>query len=301
MKTLFALAAAAALALSSANIPERAQQSPTFTSGTELVVLHVLVKTRSGAYAGGLPADAFRVFEEKQEQPVRLFLNEDAPVTVGLIIDNSGSMKGVRDRVIAAAGAFVESSNPRDEIFALAFDDDVRAVLPSTAPFTSDAGELRRALGTVFVPEGRTALYDAVDRGLRYVLQGTRERQVLMILSDGGDNASHAGFGGTLISAQASNTAIYTIALVDPLDPEADPGRLAKFAATTGGAAFEPHDVTGVEHALQQISSDIRHSYTIGYEPPSHKLPGFHRLRVEVRSPDGRLLVTRTREGYHAR
>jgi len=293
-------AAVAALGLAGATVG-LAQQSPVFSARSELVVLHVLVKDRSGAYVGGLPADAFRVFEEKQPQPIRFFAAEDAPVTVGLLIDNSGSMSPVRDRVIAASTTFVESSNPQDEVFALVFDDDVRPVLEPSAPFTSDAGVLRRALADAFRPAGRTALYDAVDRGLRYVLKGSRERQVLVVVSDGGDNASHAGFTGALISTQASNTTIYTVALVDPLDSESNPGRLAKFAATSGGASFAPHDVAGVDHALQQIALDIRHSYTIGYEPPgARRPPGFHRLRVDVRSPDGRKLVTRTREGYHA-
>lgn len=300
MRRLCLPAAVAALGLAGASLGF-AQQSPTFSARSELVVLHVLVKDGHGAYVSGLTAGDFRVFEEKQPQPIRFFLGEDAPVTVGLVIDSSGSMRGVRDRVITASAAFVNSSNPRDEVFALAFDDDVRGVLPESAPFTNDPGLLRQTLADVFRPGGRTALYDAIDRGLRYVLRGTRERQVLVVVSDGGDNASHAGFAGTLMSTQASNTAIYTVALADPLDPESDSGRLAKFAATSGGTAFEPQDVAGVERALQQISNDIRHSYTIGYEPSSaHRHPGFHRLRVDVRMPDGRSLQARTREGYHA-
>ena len=288
MKCL-AMLAAAALSL----------QSPVFHSMSELVVLHVLVKDAAGAYVGGLPASAFRVYEDKREQAVRFFAPEDAPVTVGLLLDSSGSMRSVRDRVIAAATAFVNAGNPGDEVFALAFDDDVRPLLPPSSPFTSDAAVLGRALVDNFRPAGRTALNDAVERGLAYVRQGTRERQALVVLSDGGDNASHAGFAAALRTAQASNTAIYAVALVDPLDAESDPGRLAKLAATSGGAFFAPRDVAGVELALQQIASDIRHSYTIGYEPPALGRPaGFHHLRVDVRAPDGRRLVTRTREGY---
>ena len=293
-------AAVATLALAGVTVGV-AQQPPIFKSTSELVVLHVTVKDRSGAYVSGLPADAFRVFEEQRPQQVRFLATEDAPVTVGLLIDSSGSMSPVRDRVIAAAADFVESSNPQDEVFALVFDDDVRAVLDPETPFTSDVAVLRRALSDVFRPAGRTALYDAVDRGLRQVLRGSRERQVLVVLSDGGDNASHIGFTAALISTQASNTSVYTVALVDPQGAESDPGRLKKLAATSGGASFEPRDIAGVDRAFQQISSDIRHSYTIGYEPSGgHPTPGFHRLRVDVRAPDGRTLVTRTREGYHA-
>jgi Ca-activated chloride channel homolog len=132
------------------------------------------------------------------------------------------------------------------------------------------------------------------------VVNGSHERRALVVLSDGGDNASHASFTGTLTSTQASNTVVYTVALVGTVDAEADPGKLARFADTSGGASFAPRDITGVERAFQHISQDLRHSYTIGYERAAGSRPGFHRVRVEVRSPDGRKLVTRTREGYHA-
>lgn len=300
MKTFFGLAAVAAFALSSAINPKGAQQPPIFSSKSELVVLHVLVKDHRGAYVGGLTADAFRVFEDKQLQTVSFFETEDAPVTVGLLIDSSGSMSPVRDQVIAASTAFVESSNPQDEVFALVFDDDVRPVLQSSGPFTGDAGVLKRALLDVFMPAGRTALYDAIDNGLRYVLKGSRERQALIVLSDGGDNASRAGFAGTLISTQASNAIVYTVALVGAADNEANPHQLARFADTSGGAAFAPHDIGGVEHAFAEIARDIRHSYTVGYQRAAGAQPGFHRIQLEVRAPDGRKLVTRTREGYHA-
>jgi VWFA-related protein len=301
VKFVLVVAAVAALGLASAEPQSGAQQPPVFSARSELVVLHVMVKDRRGAYVGGLPADAFHVFEEKQPQQIRVFEPEDAPVTVGLLIDSSGSMGPVRDRVIAASSAFVESSHPQDEVFALTFDDDVRAVLDATSPFTSDAGVLRHALADAFVPAGRTALYDAIDAGLRYVLRGSRDRRVLVVVSDGGDNASHTGFTGALTSTLASNTAVYTVALVDPLDSESDPGHLARFAKASGGTAFEPRDIAGVERALQEIARDIRHSYTIAYEPEiAGRHPGFHRIRVDVRAPDGRSLVTRTREGYHA-
>jgi Ca-activated chloride channel homolog len=303
VKTFFGAAVVAALvssAMSSASLHEVAQQPPTFSAKSELVVLHVLVKDSHGAYVGGLPADAFRVSEDQHPQPIKFFETEDAPITIGLLIDSSGSMQPVRDRVIAASVAFVDSSNPLDEVFALVFDDDVRAVLDPAAPFTGDPRVLRRALTDVFAPAGRTALFDAIDGGLRYVLKGSRERRALVVLSDGGDNASHTGFTGALISTQASNTVVYTVALVGAVDSEVDPRTLARFAETSGGAAFAPRDIAGVERAFQRIAQDIRHSYTIGYERANGGRPGFHRIHVDVRSPDGRKLLTRTREGYHA-
>jgi len=293
------LPVAAAMIAVAINSATPAQDEPVFRARSELVVLHVMVKDRSGSYVTGLTADAFRVFDENRPQAIRFFATEDAPVTVGLLIDSSGSMAHVRDRVIVASAAFVEASNPRDEVFALVFNDDVQAVLRSSAPFTSDANTLRHALANVFMPRGRTSLYDAVANGLTYVANGTRERRVLVVLSDGGDNASHATFTDVLTQTQASNAVIYTVALVDPLDADANPGRLKQLATTSGGAAFAPKDVAEVERAFQQIARDVRSSYTVGYEPAdASQRPGLHRIRVEVRSPDDRRLVTRTRTGY---
>jgi len=294
--TVAAVAFAVAISLAPAQ-----NQQPVFKAQSELVVLHVLVKDRGGSYVPGLTAEAFRVFEENRPQAIRFFATEDAPVTVGLVIDSSGSMAHVRDRVVAASAAFVDASNPLDEVFALVFNDDVRPVLTAAKPFTSDANTLRHALAEVFTPVGRTALYDAITDGLSYVARGTRERRVLVVLSDGGDNASQATFPGLLTQLQASNAVVYTVALVDPLGGESNPGRLRQLANTSGGAAFEPRNVAEVERAFQQIARDVRSSYTVGYEPASTgQRAGVHRIRVEVQSPDGRRLVTRSRTGYLA-
>jgi VWFA-related protein len=302
VKTYLALAVAVAFALANgpASLRRETAQRSTFSARSELVVLHVLVRDRRGAYVGGLQERAFRVYEEQQPRPIKFFLSEDAPVTIGLLIDSSGSMAPVRDRVIAAAAAFVESSNPNDEVFVLVFDDHVRPVLDPGAPFTGDVRVLRRALADVFVPSGRTALYDAIDSGLRYVRKGSRDRHALVVLSDGGDNASHAGFAATVAATQGSNAIVYTVALVSPFDDTADPDRLAKFADTSGGLAFAPNDIAGVEQAFQQISRDLRRRYTIGYERSAGGRPGFHHIHVDAYGPDGRKLVTRTREGYDA-
>ena len=274
------------------------QDQPQFKSESELVVLHVLVTDRSGSYVSGLPASAFRVLDDSTPQTPRFFLNEDAPVTIGLLIDSSGSMRNVRDRVIAAAAEFVTSSNPRDEIFGLVFNDDVQPVLRDT-PFTSDAETLRHALAEVFHPEGRTALYDAVSQGLHYVANGTSERRVLVVLSDGGDNASDASLKDVMTRVQTSNTVIYSVALADPLDVDANPKRLRQLADASGGESFTPQNVDEVRSAFQKIARDVRHSYTIGYEPASATpRTRFHKIRVEVKAPDGRHLDVHSRSGY---
>jgi Ca-activated chloride channel homolog len=272
-------------------------QQPQFKSGSELVVLHVLVTDRSGAYVQGLNADAFHLYDENRRQTPKFFLNEDAPVTVGLLIDSSGSMGHVRDRVIAAATEFVQSSNPDDEVFALVFNDDVQKVLGGT--FTSDPVVLESALARAFQPIGRTALYDAVVAGLDYAAKGSRDRRVLVVLSDGGDNASEATLKDVVMRVQSSNTVIYSVALVDPGDYDANPGKLRQLAETSGGESFLPRDVMEVRKAFQKISRDVRHMYTIGFEPTNSAYhAGFHRIRVDVTTAGGKHLAVKSRAGY---
>src|SRR3954471_11059029 len=253
-----------------------AQDQPLFKSESELVVLHVMVTDRSGSYVTGLTEDAFHLFDESRRQTPKFFLNQDAPVTVGLIIDSSGSMGHVRDRVIAAAAEFVASSNPDDEVFALVFNDEVQKVF-NDGSFTSDPVVLRSALARVFQPIGRTALYDAVVSGLDYASRGSRDRRVLVVLSDGGDNASEATLKDVVTRVQSSNTVIYSVALEDPLDQDANPGKLKQLAELSGGASFTPKTVADVRQAFQKIARDIRHMYTIGYEPTNVAYhAGFH-------------------------
>ena len=154
------------LALSVIGDPAGRVKHHRFSTGTDLVVLHVTVKDRQGQYVTGLTKEAFTVIESTQPQPISVFTSEDAPVTAGLILDNSGSMQPNRDRVIAAATAFAESSHPQDQMFALAFDEEVRPALPPSAPFTSDIPTLRDALIRTLSTRGRTALYDAIGAGL---------------------------------------------------------------------------------------------------------------------------------------
>lgn len=283
---------------SQAGLPPAGQEEPIFSTQSELVVLQVMVEDRRGRYVTDLTADAFSVFEDGAPQTIAYFNRQDAPVTVGLLVDSSGSMRGVRDLVAAAAGTFVARSNPEDEIFALTFGDDVRPVLPSTEPFTSDGAALRRALFDAITARGRTALHDAVAQGLEYADAGMHDRKVLITVSDGGDNASKATFDDIVRHAQRSNALIYTIVARDPLESEANPRRLKRLAEHSGGEAFEPHDIADVPFVLQHIARDIRNMYTLGYAPSENKGPGFRHVRVRVSPPGGGSVRVRTRDGY---
>jgi len=293
-------AALAGLAAVNPNVAP--QHQPVFSSEAELVVLHVSVTDGRGGYLSDLPREAFRVLEDGKPQDISFFTGEDSPVTVGLLVDSSGSMRYTRDRVIAAAAAFAAASNPQDEIFALAFNERVRAALPPETPFTSDAQVLAPAMSRVIGARGLTALYDAVSAGLSYIAAGKHPRRVLIVVADGGDNASTSTFDEVLRQAQASNAAIYAVGVTDPLEPATNRGVLRQLARATGGEAFFPRRASDVAEALDRIARDIRHAYSIGYVSTNSARDGaFRRVRVEVRPTDRQRLVVRTRSGYLAR
>jgi len=275
-------------------------QKANFSSESQVVVLHVAVRDKKG-YVSGLQQKSFHVFENRTPQPVTFFSNQDAPVTVGLLIDSSGSMGGNRDRVIAAAVAFAQNSNPEDDIFVLGFNENVKAPLPEDAPFTRDIPTLREALDRAISARGQSAVYNAVDAGLRYLERGKYERKVLVLVSDGGDNASAMPRAQILAKAQASNAVIYTVGVIDPLETEADAGFLRQLSDASGGQSFEPQSVSQVEKVLQQVAHDIRNMYTVGYVPPAAgQKEELRHVSVEVTLPDGHKATVRTRRAYLA-
>jgi VWFA-related protein len=280
----------------------QAQDAPVFSVRSELVVLDVLVRDSKNAYMTGLAREAFTVEEDGVRQAIRFFAERDTPATVGLIIDSSGSMSDAREEVVAAVGAFAETSNPDDEIFALTFNDRVRPALPSTIPFTGDHDVLRTALTNAFRPWGRTALYDALEAGFEYLDRGMHQRKALVLVSDGGDNASRASLDQIIGMVEASSTVIHTVTLADSRERDANPKLLKRLAETSGGNAFRPGRPGQVRSALQLIADDIRSSYTIGYVSTNAILDGrLRRIRVTADVPGRRSLRVRTRQGYVAR
>lgn len=281
-----------ALVLSQAPQPRAA-----FASRSELVVLRVSVVDRGGRVSG-LPREAFVVHDEGRRQEIQFFENEDTPVTVGLVIDCSGSMQTRRDGVIAAGVAFAGSSHPADELFTLNFNEGVWPGLPPDQPFTSDREELKRALDRS-VTRGQTALFDAIAAGLRHLDRGTRTRRVLVVVSDGGDNASRTRFDEVLAAALRNDVVIYAIGIYDPDDRDAKPKLLRQLADATGGEAFFPKASESVTAVMERIARDIRSGYTVGYVPPAgDSSPRRHSVRVDVRTPDGRKVAVRARSSY---
>jgi Ca-activated chloride channel family protein len=297
LATLSALLVGTALAFPRAEY--RAADQPSFrTASSELVVLPVTVTDKQGRFIADLTGDRFTVFDNGRHQNVTLFTNEDTPVTVGLVLDNSGSMRGKIGEVVAAALAFARASNPDDELFALEFNDNVTDALPPHRILAQDLGTLERAM-MALVPDGRTALYDALITGLDRMEEGTRGRRALVLISDGGDNASTSTLDQVLARARKSNVTIYTIGLYTPEDRDTNPGVLKSIARTTGGERFLPKSAGPLLADIQRIAREIRSGYTLGYEPPDRD-GAYHRVRVEVNQPDGQKLTVRTRPGYFA-
>jgi VWFA-related protein len=276
-----------------------AAQEPAFRSiSSDLVVLPVIVSDKRGQPVADLGRDQFAVFDNGRRVPIEFFSAEDTPVTVGLVVDASSSMRRKLGAVIAASARFASLSNPDDELFTLRFNDDVRDAVPDHRfLLAADRLALEAALGTM-VPEGRTALYDALIAGLEHLDEGTRARKVLIVMSDGGDNASSATLDEVLARARRSNATIYTIGLFDNDDPDANPRVLKALAAATGGERFMPRSTGPLLSICEHIAREVRSGYTIGYEPPDHD-GAFHRVRVVVEAPDRKIDV-RTRPGYFA-
>jgi len=273
-------------------------RSATFVSRSELVVLHVSVVDDEAGFVGGLPREAFVVHENGRPQPVALFEHDDTPVTVGLVIDNSQSMASRRETVIEAGMAFAAASNPADEMFTVNFNERVWTGLPDGQPFTSNYNELRTALLRAGA-RGKTALFDALDRALRQLDEGRQPRKALLVVSDGGDNASSATFDQVLDAALRRDVVIYGIGLADRDDREAKPDVLRKLAKVTGGEVFFPKKNSEIPGLMERIARDIRSSYTLGFVPgPSEGSARPRAIRVEVRPPDKRRLSVRSRSLY---
>jgi VWFA-related protein len=272
-------------------------QSYTISDNVDLVLLDASVQFPHDGYVAGLEQKNFRVFEDGHPRDITHFANTDAPVTVGLIVDESGSMRSKRAEVIMAGLAFERESNPQDEFFVVNFNDFVTAGLPPSIPFTDNLQMLRKALN-MGEPRGRTSLYDAVAFGLRHLEEGHRDKRTLIVVSDGGDNVSKLSFSELLTAVEASRASIYTIGLVDPENRDLNPGVLRKMSALTGGEYFQPSTSEQISAVFQKISNDIRHRYTIGYKPDEETDKRILRTVKLTAELNGRHLLVRTRTTY---
>jgi Ca-activated chloride channel family protein len=274
------------------------EPAPVLSIKTDLVTLPVTVADRHGGFISGLASKHFTVYDEGEPTPVAFFTNDDVPITIGLVVDSSTSMRVRRAQITAAATAFATMSHPLDEFFTVNFNESVWLGLPQPLAFTRDVAQLRAALAAA-PAYGRTALFDAVDRAIDHLLLGTRDRKALIVVSDGGDNASTHTLEAVLQHARMTDAVIYAVILFERDDREARPRVLKTLARETGGRTFTPQQTADIAPAFGQIARELRSGYTIGVVPPEGAV-GFRIVRVVANDGTHRQLVARTRVGYYA-
>lgn len=271
-------------------------------SDVRLVVLHTTVVDKNSHLVMNLPQSAFAVFENNVQQQIRKFQREDVPVSMGLIVDNSGSMRLKRAKVEAAALALVKDSNPEDEVFVVNFNDEAFMDLPNHKDFTNDIQEMETAL-TRIDARGGTAMRDALRMSIDWLKQKAhKDKKVLVVVTDGNDNESVVALDALVRAAQQSDVLIYCVGLLGGEAPgEAVKARraLTDLATATGGETFFPDDVSEVDRIAHQVARDVRNQYTIEYTPSNAVMDGsYRRIKVTVDAPGNPMV--RTRSGYWA-
>src|SRR5215475_11506674 len=267
------LAALSGLALAAAAAVVWAQQKEgpaVFTSDTRLVVCHTTVVDKTGHLVTTLTKDQFTVLEDGKPQEIKIFRREDIPVSLGLIIDNSGSMRDKRAKVEAANLALVKDSNPDDEIFVVNFNDEAFLDLPHNKDFTNDVKELEEALTRVD-SRGGTAMRDAIRMSIDHLKEkGHKDKRVLVVVTDGNDNSSVISLENLVKAAQQSEVLIYSIGLLNEeerREAKRAERALNDLAVATGGEAFFPKELSEVDRIAHQVARDVRNQYTIQYSP----------------------------------
>jgi len=289
------------LAAGLTGVAVRAQDDiPVFTTELKEVTLHVTVVDKSGKLITNIPKSAFKVFEDNVEQPIKLFHPEDVPVSMGILVDNSGSMNDKRARVAAAALALVKASNPEDEVFIVNFNDDPYL----DQSFTHDAKKLEEALSRIDA-RGGTAMRNAISGAITYMKTDAKlDKKVIVVVTDGNDNASGENTLEQLLrQVRDSGVLVYSIGLLseeEPRESRAAKRALNSLAETSAGAAYYPKDLAEVEKITPQIAHEIRNQYTIVYSPLNENLDGsFRRIKVEL-TGQYKGAIIRAKNGYYA-
>jgi Ca-activated chloride channel homolog len=274
---------------------EEAPQTTTIRTDVSLVQLSVRVTDSSGRNVSGLKPDAFELYVDEVRQPITHFQPEDAPVTAGIVVDNSATMAPKRDEVIAAALAFARASNAQDQMFVVHFNNRPWFALPDAKPFTSQMADLQAAISE-FHLGGTTALYDAILLAASRFRLAAFDRRVLLVITDGGDNSSNASFRDILDTALTDGVSIFAIGIFDEKDRDANPKLLIELARSTGGEAYFPAAVSDVTRVCQEIAGEIRRAYTLGFRGETDSK--FHRIRVVASDPQRGKLTVFARAGY---
>ena len=300
---IITLAGAAALGLAVLH-GQQNDSGAVFRSDTRLVVCQTTVVDKAGHLVDHLTKDSFSVFENNVRQDIKVFKHEDIPVSMGLIIDSSGSMRNKRAGVEAAAMALVKASNPSDEVFVVHFNDETYLDNPRGKDFLSDPADMEEALKKTDV-SGGTAMRNAIQMAIDWLKKAHKEKKVLVVVTDGEDNSSdeeHNSLEKVVRSARQNEVLIYSVGLLSEEDHKAAANarhQLNALSEETGGEAFYPKEVSEVDPIARQVARDLRSQYTIEYTPTNPAMDGtFRKIRVAVKAPGSP--TARTRTGYYA-
>jgi len=299
---LFALILAGGLGLAqappAAPPAELQDEVPFFSTETNLKVLHVTVLDKNGKLVTNIPRSAFKVYENGVEQPLKDFRREDVPVSMGIIIDNSGSMRDKRLKVATAAMDLVKASNPQDEVFIVNFNE-----LPYLDQgFTNNMKKLEEALVRID-SKGGTAMRDAISISIDYVKHdGKKDKKVLLVVTDGNDNSSDVTLEQLVRKARQTEVLIYCIGLLNEEEPrEARNARraLRELAEASGGMDYYPKDVAEVDKITPDVAHELRSQYMLAYTPTNQTLDGSFRKTTVTVTGYGHPVV-RAPNGYYA-
>lgn len=277
-------------------------KNPVITN-TDLITFTVTVTDIYGRFVSGLGQKAFTIFDDKAEQNITFFSDEDSPVSVGILFDVSGSMSGDKvRRARDALGHFVQTSHDRDEYFLIGFNSRAQLLMDRTRDGNAVLDKL-----TFVQTKNNTALYDACYLGVERVQRGTHPKRALLLISDGQDNNSRYTFNELRRVLKESDVVLYAIGILGGSDVGSSLGMegqgiLDELAGVSGGKAFYPRSNAEMDDIFEQIALELRHQYSIGYRPPNFTSDGkWHKIKVKVAPPRGlpRLFV-RSKEGYFA-
>jgi Ca-activated chloride channel family protein len=275
--------------------------APRIRTNVDLVLVPVSVTDGMQRLVTGLDQENFQVFEGKKSLPIKHFSSEDAPLSVGILVDVSGSMKSKMDRVQEAVNQFCEASNPGDEFFMITFSDEPHLA----SDFTSVPEDLQREL--LFEhPRGQTSLLDAIYMGIGKMRQAKYAKKALLIVSDGGDNHSRYGEREVKAAVKESDVMVYAIGTFDRYVPTAEemlgPALLASVAETTGGSAFVLEDPREMPKVARRIGVELRTQYVLAYHPEHAPRDGkWHKISVKLKLPKQlAFLHVRAKAGYYA-
>jgi Ca-activated chloride channel homolog len=274
----------------------------------DVVMMYTSVSDRNGNFITGLTPENFRVYEDGVEQNITIFAQEDIPVSTGILLDVSASMRGKMEQVNQAALAFILASNPADEVFLISFNDEVTLL----QDFTSDIDDIRDALDNAIVTGG-TALFDAVYLGIQKAATGDRSKKAILVLSDGEDKDSYYQLNELMSRIQESDVQVFSIGILETAPQRSLFGRwtrslseqaadaLRRISDATGGKAFFPEDLPDIHDVVSEISRDLRSQYSIGYVSSNTARDGsFRQVKIELTGPGTKSSSVRHRRGYFA-